>query len=275
MTGSHGGLRAVALVDQIIGGSMDQSNLAARQFGDSAANYLDSSVHARGADLDRLEALARRLQPARALDLGCGAGHAAYALARGGAARVIAYDLSAQMLGVVEREARTRGHAQIATRQGAAAQLPFDDAAFELVITRYSAHHWPSVPAAMAQIERVLRPGGMLVVIDVAAPEAALLDTTLQTIELLRDLSHVRNYRVSEWRSMLAAAGLVEAASEQWKLPLEFDSWVRRIATTPRRIDALHAVFDDLPAEARAYFSVAADCSFVSDALWIEAAKPV
>ena len=264
---------AVARADRIIGGNMDQSDLAARQFGDSAENYLGSSVHAKGADLDRLEALARRLRPARALDLGCGAGHAAYALARGGAAGVIAYDLSAQMLGVVEREARARGHAQIATRQGAAAQLPFDDAGFELIVTRYSAHHWPSVPAAMAQIERVLRPGGRLVVIDVVAPEAALLDTTLQTIDLLRDLSHVRNYRASEWRSMLAAAGLVETGSEQWKLPLEFDSWVRRIATPPRRIDALRAVFDALPAEARAYFSVAADCSFISDALWIEAAK--
>jgi hypothetical protein len=39
---------------------MDQRNLSARQFGDTAANYLSSSVHAKGADLDRLEALTRR-----------------------------------------------------------------------------------------------------------------------------------------------------------------------------------------------------------------------
>jgi ubiquinone/menaquinone biosynthesis C-methylase UbiE len=255
-------------------GPMDQPELSARQFGDSAANYLTSSVHARGADLERLDALARRLHPARALDLGSGAGHAAFALARGGAAAVIAYDLSEQMLAVVEREATARGHAQIATRRGAAEQLPFDDASFDLIVTRYSAHHWPSVPAAVAEAVRVLQPGGRLVVIDVVAPESALLDTILQTIELLRDKSHVRNYRASEWRSMLSVPGLTNSTSDLWKLPLEFDSWVRRISTPSRRVQALRAVFDDLPAEARDYFSVTADGSFTSDVLWIEVAKP-
>ena len=48
-------------------GPMDQPGLSARQFGASAANYLTSSVHAKGADLDRLDALARRLQPVRAV----------------------------------------------------------------------------------------------------------------------------------------------------------------------------------------------------------------
>jgi SAM-dependent methyltransferase len=252
---------------------MDQQNLSARQFGDNAANYLNSPVHARGADLDRLQSLVQQLRPQRALDLGCGAGHAACALARGGTASVIAYDPSAPMLAAVEREARARGHTQIAIRQGAADQLPFEDACIDLVVTRYSAHHWPSVPAALAEMVRVLRPGATLVAIDVVAPESALLDTTLQTLELLRDSSHVRDYCVSEWRSMLSASGLVYGASEQWKLPLEFDSWVRRIATSARRVDALQAVMQDLPAEAREYFGVAADGSFSSDALWIEARK--
>src|ERR1700675_3243117 len=121
---------------------MDQRNLAARQFGDTAANYLNSSVHAKGADLDRLEALARRLRPARALDLGCGAGHAAFALARGGVPSLIAYDVSEPMLAVVERESNARGHSAIETRRGAAEQLPFEDASVDLIVTRYSAHHW-------------------------------------------------------------------------------------------------------------------------------------
>jgi ubiquinone/menaquinone biosynthesis C-methylase UbiE len=252
---------------------MDQRNLTARQFGDTATNYLNSSVHAKGADLDRLEALARRLRPARALDLGCGAGHAAFALARGGVASLIACDVSEPMLAVVEREAQARGHSAIETRRAAAEQLPFDASAFDLIVTRFSAHHWPSVPAAVGEVMRVLRPGGTLVVIDVMAPEAALLDTTLQTLELLRDMSHVRNYRASEWRSMLNLPGFTNPASDAWKLPLEFDSWVRRIATPARRVEALRTVLEELPAEAREYFAVAADGSFVSDALWIEASK--
>jgi SAM-dependent methyltransferase len=252
---------------------MDQRHLAALQFGDTAANYLASSVHAKGADLERLEALARRLRSVQALDVGCGAGHAAFALARGGVDSLIACDPSEPMLDVVEREARARGHAVIGTRRAAADQLPFDDAAFDLIVTRYSAHHWPSVPAALTEAVRVLRPGGTLVIIDVVAPESALLDTTLQTLELLRDVSHVRNYRASEWRSMLSLPGLTSAVSHSWKLPIDFDSWVRRIATPARRVEALRAVLADLPAEARDYFAIAADGSFISDALWIEVAR--
>jgi SAM-dependent methyltransferase len=174
---------------------------------------------------------------------------------------------------VVAREAQARDHPQIATRCGAAGQLAFDDASFDLIVTRYSAHHWPSVPAAVTEVVRVLRPGGTLVVIDVVAPESPLLDSTLQTLDLLRDMSHVRNYRVSEWRSMLSVPGLTLVTWDLWKLALEFDSWVRRIATPQRRVAALRALLDDLPAEARDYFLVAADGSFSSDALWIEAVR--
>jgi ubiquinone/menaquinone biosynthesis C-methylase UbiE len=252
---------------------MDLPDLAARQFGDSATNYLHSSVHAKGADLDRLEVLARRMRAGRALDLGCGAGHAAFALARAGVGSVIAYDLSQQMLAVVEREASARGHSIIETRCGAAERLPFEDASFDLIVTRYSAHHWPSVPDAMAEVRRVLRPGATVVVIDVAAPESPLLDTTLQTLELLRDMSHVRDYRASEWRTMLSSPEVTDATSDTWKLSLEFDSWVRRIATPSRRVDALRAVLADLPAEARDYFAVTADGSFTCDVLWIEVSK--
>jgi ubiquinone/menaquinone biosynthesis C-methylase UbiE len=251
-----------------------QPQLAARQFGDTAANYLSSSVHAQGADLDRLEQLARRLQPLRALDLGCGAGHTAFALARGGARQVIACDPSPPMLAVVVAEARARELSAIQVIGGTAEGLQFDDSSFDLVATRFSAHHWPSVPAALREVARVLKPQGRFVVIDVIAPEAALLDTTLQTLELLRDRSHVRDYRESEWQQMLAAAGFADLISNVWKLPLQFDSWVRRIATPSRRIEALRAVFEDLPSEARSYFAVQADGSFTSDGCWIEAVRP-
>jgi 2-polyprenyl-3-methyl-5-hydroxy-6-metoxy-1,4-benzoquinol methylase len=103
---------------------MDQPDLTARQFGDMAANYLSSPVHATGADLDRLVAQARRLAPARALDLGCGAGHVAFALARAGVPKVIAYDLSQAMLDLVEQESRTRGYSAIEIGKGPANGWP-------------------------------------------------------------------------------------------------------------------------------------------------------
>jgi len=250
---------------------MDQHDLASRQFGSTAAQYLTSTVHATGADLDRLADLVQNSRVASALDMGCGAGHASFALARGGAKRVVAYDLAAQMLEVVNAEAAARGYGQIETCAGAAERLAFEDASFDLVVTRYSAHHWLDVQRAVHEAARILKPGGILIVIDVLAPENPLLDTALQTVEILRDLSHVRNYRESEWRAMFGSADFSEPAVHRWKLPIEFNGWVARIGTSAPRIAALKVVFDELPREAREYFSVNHDHSFAIDAGWFEA----
>ncbi|MBV6305808.1 class I SAM-dependent methyltransferase [Candidimonas humi] len=250
---------------------MDQHNLVNRQFGTMAANYLTSAVHAQGSDLERLGALAASLQPRRVLDLGCGGGHASYAVAAAAPAEVVAYDLSEEMLGVVRAEAAKRGLDKLATLQGSVQQLPFDDHAFDLVVSRYSAHHWMDMGASTREMARVLAPAGTLVIIDVIAPETPLYDTALQTIELLRDASHVRDYRLSEWRAMLAAAGLEVTNSDSWKLKLEFESWVRRIGTPAPRVAALHATMDALPQEAREYFAIQPDRTFSSDTAWIQA----
>lgn len=252
---------------------MNQQELTVRQFGISATNYLASPVHAAGADLERLRAVAGQQHPARVLDLGCGAGHASFALARGGARRITAYDPSSDMLAVVAQEAVTRGNEGIETCVGAAEKLPFENSTFDLVVTRYSAHHWSNVPRALAECARVTMPGGRLIVIDVIAPETPLFDTSLQVIEFLRDASHVRDYRVSEWGAMQRAAGFTEPTVTSWKLPLDFKSWIARIGTPPARVAALQAVFAELPSEVREYFQIGPELSFVTDSAWLEAVK--
>ncbi len=184
-----------------------------RQFGAQANAYLSSAVHAQGEEFALLrDALAGRPE-ARVLDLGCGAGHVSFQVAAL-AGEVVAYDLSAEMLAVVAQSAAERGLGNIATEEGQAESLPFADGEFDFVFSRYSTHHWRDVGLALREVRRVLKPGGVACFVDVAAPGQALLDTYLQTVEVLRDTSHVRDYSPAEWARLGGEAGLAVTASQ-------------------------------------------------------------
>jgi ubiquinone/menaquinone biosynthesis C-methylase UbiE len=251
---------------------MKQHDVVAQQFGATANAYLSSSVHASGADLVALQTIAARYSNPEILDLGCGAGHVSFTVAPH-AKLVIACDVTAQMLEVVAQVAGDRNLANIQTQLGSAENLPFADARFDLVVTRFSAHHWQNVPAALREVGRVLRPGGVFVVIDIIAPETALFDTTLQAVELLRDASHVRDYRRSEWSAMLSDAAFEFECRSQWKLVMQFNEWIARMQTPPERVQAIRSLFDSAPQEASAYFQVRDDYSFSIDAALFEATK--
>lgn len=239
----------------------DQVN---RQFGPAASAYLTSAAHAQGADLDKLSRIVQGKSAAKVLDLGCGAGHVSFAVAAQVSA-VTAFDLSDEMLAVVAAEAAKRGFDNIATQRGVAEALPFPDRSFDYVLTRFSAHHWNDLPQALAEMRRVLKDDGQVIVIDVTAPATPLLDTHLQSIELLRDVSHVRNYSIAEWTRQLVAAGLQIDAGEQWKLPLEFQAWVTRIKTPEDRVAVIRGLLQGAPQEVRDYLALQADCSFSID----------
>ena len=172
-----------------------------KQFGSQAQDYLTSAVHSQGADLKRLATLLALHKEAQVIDLGCGAGHASF-VAAGVVKSVIAYDLSAQMLAVVAQAAKDKHLDNIRVQQGVAESLPFADNSADVIISRYSAHHWHDVGQALREVARVLKPGGKFIMMDVVSPGHPLLDIYLQTIEVLRDTSHVRNYSPGEWLNM-------------------------------------------------------------------------
>ncbi len=241
-----------------------------RQFGQSASAYLTSAAHAQGADLKMLPQLLQGQGDAQVLDIGCGAGHASFAVAPR-VAQVIAYDLSPQILELVAREAARRGLHNLSVKQRVAEALPFPDASFDHVLTRFSAHHWSDLAAALKEVRRVLKPGGRFIAIDVMAPAKPLFDTHLQCIELLRDVSHVRNYSHTQWDQHLRAAGFAIDSHSEWKLPLEFQAWVARMQTPPERIAVIQGLLHHAPQEVRDYLQVQADCSFSLDVVMFEA----
>lgn len=240
------------------------------QFGPRAHAYVESAVHAAGADLDALEAIAARAAPRHAIDLGTGGGHVAYRLAPHAAA-VTAADLSGEMIAVVAETARARGLANIDTAVAPAEDLPFADAAFDFLGCRFSAHHWRDFEAGLREARRVLAAGSVAVFIDIAAPATAAFDTHLQAVELLRDPSHIRDYSAAEWHAALARAGFAITATRHRPLRMDYPSWVERMRTPEANRAAIRSLQHSAARETAAHFEIEPDGSFTIHSLEIEA----
>lgn len=244
--------------------------LVADQYGARASDYISSAVHAAGEDLDQIEAAVTGCAMARVLDLGCGGGHVSYRVATH-VAEVIAVDLAPAMLEAVRQTAAQRGLHNIKVQRGAAERLPFADSAFDFVLCRFSAHHWRDFETGLREARRVLAPHGRAVFVDTVAPNLALLDTHLQSVELLRDATHVRNYTAAQWLGGLARAGFTATSSKARKVRLEFSSWIARTRTSKLHAEAIRSLQEAAPAEVRSHFAIASDGSFTLDTMSFEA----
>jgi ubiquinone/menaquinone biosynthesis C-methylase UbiE len=217
------------------------------QFGATASAYTTSRGHSDPSMLRRVVELANPRQTDRALDIATGAGHTALAIAPH-VERVVAYDITPQMLDETARNAASRGLSNVTTRLGPAENLPFEDASFDIVTVRQAPHHYADVRRAIREMARVAKTSARVIVVDSRAPEDNELDQQFNHIEKLRDPSHVRNYRPSEWRAMIAETGLRVIAEEldfytENGGAMDFTSWTRRMNTPLEVVAELARLF--------------------------------
>ena len=229
---------------------MSTQRSAVEQFGPSAADYATGSYHAAGPDLQPMLAAGEIQGHERVLDIGCGPGHTALLFASR-AREVVALDPTQEMLDQATALASERGLSNLSVERASAESIPFPDASFDCVTSRQSAHHYPDVRAALREVARVLRPGGRFVLIDTFSPEEQHSDAFLNRIELLRDSSHIRDYRVSEWRQMFCEVGFALRDLEHWDIPLDFDEWVQRSRTPEPEVSELRRCFADATQDVR------------------------
>lgn len=103
------------------------------------------------------------------LDVACGAAHVAEQAAAS-VRQAVGVDLTPELLRLGADRLRDGGVSNVLLQEGNAAELPFLDASFDLVVCRAALHHFPDPERPVAEMARVCRPGGRVVVSDMVAP---------------------------------------------------------------------------------------------------------
>jgi SAM-dependent methyltransferase len=229
-----------------------------RQFGKSAAAYVDSATHAAGEDLERIAALAIEHGGDRVLDVGTGVGHTVRRVAPSFGSAV-GIDATSEMLRAGRDVLARAGIGHVVLVQADASQLPVASRSVDVVTSRLAAHHFVAAEAAFGEIARVLRPGGLFVLADNFAPADPELDRFINELERLRDASHVRNHTIAGWRALVEAAGLVATVdSDRMVTRLETESWLARSQTPADRADEVRRRLRDAPQAAMKAFEITA-----------------
>ncbi|HWC77048.1 MAG TPA: class I SAM-dependent methyltransferase, partial [Blastocatellia bacterium] len=171
------------------------------------------------------------------LDLACGTGDITFALAhRTDRGFAVGLDITRGMLEIAERKRRGSNQRNVSFHQADIMQLPFPDSSFDCVTGGYALRNVPDIEGALGEIRRVLKPGGRFLLIDTVAPEDAGLDTFLNCVELLRDASHVRDWRASEWVRMLETRGFSVTIHHRFTIPLDGADWTKRMRTPETKV---------------------------------------
>jgi ubiquinone/menaquinone biosynthesis C-methylase UbiE len=186
---------------------------AKKIFGERAESYTTSAAHADEQVLARIVELARPQLDWTALDIATGTGHTALAVAPY-VASVIGFDLTPEMLAEADKLRAARGVSNVTFREGDVHTLPFPNASFDLVTSRRAPHHFSNIKLALSEMKRVLRPGGRLLIDDRSVPEDDFVDACMNELDWYHDESHVRQYRPSEWRTMLEETGFAVELAE-------------------------------------------------------------
>jgi ubiquinone/menaquinone biosynthesis C-methylase UbiE len=200
----------------------------------SGAIFNDANVLARIRDAGRLDS------SSRVLDVACGPGIVVEALARF-ALEVVGCDITPAMLDKARQRCAAAGLSNVRFTPGRAEALPFDDASFDVVVSRSAVHHFSEPTAAFREMARVVKPRGRVITVDVQSSETPADAALHNALEILRDPSHVRMLPKSELQRALAESGLALESSINWTNHREFHEWMK-ITNAPERIAPLEVV---------------------------------
>jgi len=182
------------------------------------------------------------------LDVACGPGLLVCAFAR-----VVKYatgvDMTPAMLEQARKLQQEKGLTNVTWQPGNVYSLPFPQAQFSIVSSRFAFHHLQDPLAALKEMKRVCKPGGRIVVADMAPVPAKA--ATLNAAERLRDPSHVRALPEQELCELFRKAGMPAPAIHHYRLEGELEDLLARSFPQEGDADRLRKIFaDSIPTDA-------------------------
>jgi ubiquinone/menaquinone biosynthesis C-methylase UbiE len=216
---------------------------------EQAAEAYATGEHNSGRELELVVDFASPTGNERVLDIGAGAGHTALALAPH-VASVVVTDPVEAMLVAARKVFSGAGVSNAQFQTATAESLPFADGSFDIVTTRLAAHHFDDVGLATREVFRVLRPGGIFIFVDTLAPEDAGSAAYQDEVERLRDPTHRRTYKQSEWIGFCEQAGFKIERTEVVRKAHDFEPWLERGGEDAATQERVRGRFLDAPANA-------------------------
>jgi ubiquinone/menaquinone biosynthesis C-methylase UbiE len=176
------------------------------------------------------------------LDIACGPGIVSCFFARR-AAHVTGLDIVPAMLERAQRLQTERQLTNIDWVLGESTALPFADDCFDRAVTRFSFHHYMEPQGAIAEMTRVCKPGGLVLVADVAPrPEA---QDRFNQWEILRDPSHTRALTQSELEILGKNAGLHLVWKATFQMKMDLEDLLGSSFPRPGDADKIRSLFDE------------------------------
>lgn len=213
-------------------------SLSQERFSRFAEGYITSQSHARGYDLDRLVEIANPQADWLVLDVATGGGHTALKFAPY-VNKVIATDITPKMLSAAEQFIRKQGVTNVVFEPADAEDLPLTDCIFDLVTCRIAPHHFSDCAGFIWEANRVLKPGGVLLIQDHVLPKDEAAAQYIDQFERLRDPSHNRAFRYLEWKNMFEKAGLNVFHTEEIIKRHQLLPWAERQGCSSETIQQL------------------------------------
>lgn len=161
----------------------------------------------------------------RALDVACGPGVLTRAFAERSASAV-GCDVTEALLEKARSGAREKGISNVTFRRGDATSLPFEDAAFTIAACRAAFHHFEQAGDVLAEMRRVVQPGGSILVADIVTSEDAETAELHNAVERLCDPTHVRALPRSELEQLFADAKLTVERLIPTELHYDLEEWI-------------------------------------------------